>query len=162
MQPPIHVTGSPNVDWALFAAGAFVCLYWLRALRLAREGARLWLRNLAKAILVFCVVLVTLTAVRLQTHLQPLQEQIVAGFVALIFFGRYQGRKRSRYIPKAVRRAVIDRDLKGEKFDPEKHQIDHVWPFSKGGSHTADNLRVIEKRRNLRKSSKRPRLKDMW
>ena len=57
---------------------------------------------------------------------------------------------------------VIERDLKGEKFDPEKHHIDHVWPFSKGGSHTTDNLRVIEKKRNLRKGAKRPRMREMW
>ena len=33
--------------------GALVCLYWLRALRLAREGARLFLRNLVFAVLAF-------------------------------------------------------------------------------------------------------------
>jgi len=162
MQPPFHVTGNPNGDWIIFIVGAVVCLYWLRALRLAREGAGLFLRNLAGAALLFCALMMVLTAMRLQTHLAPPQEQIIAGFVALIFFGRWQGRKRSRYIPKATRRAVIGRDLKGEKFDPEKHHVDHVWPFSKGGSHTTDNLRVIEKKQNLRKGAKRPRMRDMW
>ena len=52
--------------------------------------------------------------------------------------------------------------MKGEKFDPKKHHVDHVWPFSRGGSHTADNLRVIEKKKNLRKGAKRPRMQEMW
>lgn len=162
MPPPFHVTGIPNADWIIFIVGAVVCLYWLRALRLARQGARLFLRNLARAVLAFGAVMLILTAIRLQTRLQPAQEQIIAGVVALVFFVRLQGRKRTRYIPKAMRRAVIARDLKGEKFDPEKHHIDHVWPFSRGGSHTTDNLRVIEKKRNLRKGAKRPRMRDMW
>jgi hypothetical protein len=84
MQPPFHITGDPNVDWIIFVVGAVVCLYWLRALRLAREGARLFLRNLAKAVLAFCALIVILTAVRLQTHFQPSQEQFIAGFAALI------------------------------------------------------------------------------
>jgi hypothetical protein len=162
MQPPLHITGALTADWTIFIVGVVVCLYWLRALRLARQGARLFLRNLLKAIVVFCALLATLTAFRLQTHLQPSQEQIIAGFGALIFFGRGQSKRRSRYIPKATRRAVIERDLKGEKFDPEKHHVDHVWPFSRGGSHTADNLRVIGKKKNLRKGAKRPRMREMW
>lgn len=162
MQPPFNITGVPKADWIIFIVAAVVCLYWLRALRLAREGARLFLRNVAQAVIVFCAVMMVLTAARLQTRLRPSQEQVIAGVVALICFGSWQGKKRSRYIPKAVRRAVIARDLKGEKFDPEKHHIDHVWPFSKGGSHTADNLRVVEKKKNLRKGAKRPRMRDMW
>ena len=162
MQPPLHITGNPNVDWIIFIVGAAVCLYWLRALRLARQGARLFLRNLLQAVVIFCVLMAMLTAFRSHTRLLPSQEQIIAGFVALVFFGRWQGRKRSRHIPKSARRAVIKRDLKGEKFDPQKHHIDHVWPFSKGGSHTTDNLRVIEKKENLQKGAKRPRMREMW
>jgi|SRR5271157_3368413 len=162
MQPPLHITGVPNVDWIIFAVGAFFCLYWLRALRLAREGSRLFLRNLLKAVILFCVLMIILTAVRPKTHYQPSQEHVIAGVGSLILFVRWQRQERSRYIPKSTRRAVIARDLKGEKFDPEKHHIDHVWPFSRGGSHTVDNLRVIEKKRNLRKGAKRPRMREMW
>jgi len=158
MPPTLHVTA----DWIIFIAGTVFCLYLLRALRLARQGARLFLRNLAGTVLVFCVAMLILTAIRLQTNLQPRQEQIIAGVVAFVFFVRVQGKRRTRYIPKATRRAVIERDLKGEKFDPKKHHVDHVWPFSRGGSHTTDNLRVIEKKKNLRKGAKLPRLRDMW
>lgn len=162
MPPPIHITGDPNADWIIFIVGAGFALYWLRALRLAREGARLFLRNLATAVLVFGVVMLILTAARLQISLQPTQEQVVAGITALIVFAKLQGKKRSRYIRKATRRAVIARDLKGEKFDSARHHIDHVWPHSKGGSNSADNLRVIEKKKNLQKGAKRPRMRDMW
>jgi hypothetical protein len=162
MQPPFNFTSNINANWIIFIVGSLICLYWLRALRLAREGARLFLRNLIRAITVFAFLMAALIAFRLRTHLVPGQEQIIAGFVALISFGRSQGRKRSRSIPKATRRAVIKRDLKGEAFDPEKHHIDHVWPFSRGGSHTTDNLRVIEKKRNLQKGAKRPRMREMW
>lgn len=162
MQPPFAFTGNTTVDWAILIVGAVVCLYWLRALRLAREGARRFLRNLVKAIILFSGFMAILTAECRRAHLFPSQELMMAGSVALIFLGRLQSERRSRHIPKLVRRAVIKRDLKGEKFDSTKHHVDHVWPFSRGGSHTTDNLRVIEKKRNLRKGAKRPRLKDMW
>jgi hypothetical protein len=162
MQPPFHVTGDPNVDWVIFVVGFIVCLYWLRALRLAREGARLFLKNLLRAAIVFCALMAILTSTQQKTQLNVAQEEVIAGFVALIFFGRWQSRKRSRYISKSVRRAVIERDLKGEKFDPERHHIDHVWPLSRGGSHTVDNLRVVAKEKNLKKGAKRPRMREMW
>jgi hypothetical protein len=78
MRPPFD----PTI--IVFIVGALVCLYWLRALRLAREGARLFLRNLLKAFLVFCFSMAALGATRLRTHLGPSQEQRAAGFVALI------------------------------------------------------------------------------
>ena len=56
---------------------------------------------------------------------------------------------------------LLKNDLK-INWDPKKHHVDHVWPFSRGGSHTTDNLRVIEKKKNLRKGAKLPRLRDMW
>jgi 5-methylcytosine-specific restriction endonuclease McrA len=57
---------------------------------------------------------------------------------------------------------VIERDLKGQKYDPKKHHIDHVWPYSRGGSSTEDNLRVLDKGENLKKGSKKPRIKDLF
>jgi 5-methylcytosine-specific restriction endonuclease McrA len=72
--------------------------------------------------------------------------------------------KRSRRIPKGTRRAVIERDVlsKGEKYNPKKVHIDHNVPFSKGGSHTLDNLRVIPKEENLRKGAKNPGFFDIF
>ena len=31
----------------------------------------------------------------------------------------------------------------GGKYDPKRHDIDHIVPISRGGSHTGDNLRVL-------------------
>ena len=162
MQPPFHVTGDPNFDWIIFIVGAIVCLNWLRALRLAREGIRLFLRHVLKTIIVFFFSMLILSGTRMRTNLLPPQEQVIAGFVALFSFAHWQSRKRSRYIPKSVKRAVIARDMKDEDYDPSKHHIDHVWPFARGGSHTSDNLRVIEKKKNLKKGAKRPKMREMW
>jgi 5-methylcytosine-specific restriction endonuclease McrA len=105
---------------------------------------------------------VVLAALRVQLDPQPLRG--IAGVVAFLFFLRWQGAKRSRYIPRATKRAVIKRyaEETGEKYDPKKHHIDHPWPHSRGGSNTEDNLRVVEKEKNLKKSAKRPKLRDMW
>src|SRR5215472_2766595 len=121
MSPPLHITGVPVAEWLVFIVGFALALYWFRALRLAREGARLFLSNVAKALLIFCGLMMIFTAIRPQTHLQPHQEQVIGGFLALVLFARFQGQRRSRYIPKAVRRAVITRDLKGAKFDSQRH-----------------------------------------
>ena len=159
MQPPLHFTGDPNADWIIFVIGLLVCLYWLRALRLAREGARLFLRNLAVAVLAFIGFQFILAGTKVPHD----NAVVLSGFGALIVFGiRKQRFRRSRYIPKAVKRAVITRDLKDAEYDPATHHIDHVWPFSRGGSHTTDNLRVIEKKKNLKKGAKRPRMREMW
>ena len=162
MGPPLHITGVVNADWIIFIVGSVVGLYWLRALRLARQGARRFIWNSVKAFVVFYLLVAALNGMSLKTHLTHGQEQVIAGFVAVLCFGRLKRKKRPRAIPRATRRAVIERDLKGERFDPEKHQIDHVWPFSKGGSHTTDNLRVLDKKKNLQKGAKRPRMREMW
>ena len=159
MQPPFHVTGDPNADWIIFVVGALLCLYWLRALRLAREGARLFLQNLAVAVLAFIGCQLVLAGMKVPNN----NAVVLSGFVALVVFGIRKKRfRRSRYYPKSVKRAVIARDLKGEEYDSSKHHIDHVWPFAKGGSHTTDNLRVIEKKKNLKKGAKRPKMREMW
>jgi hypothetical protein len=159
MQPPIRLTGEFNIDIIIFAAGLLIAFYWFRALRLAREGARLFFLNLTKSVIMFCFSAVGLTSV---VRLPPEQAQVFSFFIAFAFLVRWQGQKRSRYISQKTKRAVIARDLKGEKFDSTKHHIDHVWPFARGGSHTEDNLRVIDKKRNLQKGAKRPRFRDMW
>jgi hypothetical protein len=160
MHPAVH-TG-PSVGWIiLFIVGAIPCLYWLRALRLARDSARFFLLNLLKAGTVFFFSMAVLT----RTPLPPSQQYLFSGILALVCFRNWRWKakaQRSRHIPKSVRQAVIERDLKGESFDPQRHHIDHVWPFALGGSHTPDNLRVIEKRKNLQKGAARPRMKEMW
>ncbi|HYA17991.1 MAG TPA: HNH endonuclease [Bryobacteraceae bacterium] len=159
MQPPIHISSDPSVNWIIFVVGCVAALYWLRALRLAREGARLFLRNVAKAILVFVACALLIPAI---LHVDPKQSQFWSLFIAFVAWVRWQSQKRSRYISAKTKRAVIARDLKGEKYDSSKHHIDHVWPHSRGGSNTSDNLRVIEKTKNLKKGAKRPGIREMW
>lgn len=158
MQPPFHVTGDSIVDWIIFGVGLIVCLYWLRALRLAREGARLFLSNFALAAVVFFICEVSLAS-----KMQKNSAMAISFMAGLIVFGfRKKKTRRTRHIPKAVKRAVIERDLKGGTYDSTKHHIDHRWPFSRGGSNTADNLRVITREKNLKKGAKRPRMREMW
>ena len=159
MSPPIHITGKPDFDWIILAVGAVVALYWLRALRLAREGARRFLSNVLKSGFVFVAFEFVLSSMLKMDYSRSQGLSLCVAFVALI---RWQSAKRSRHIPNSAKRAVIERDLPGGGYDPQVHHIDHVWPHSKGGSNTTDNLRVIEKRRNLRKGAKRPGLRDMF
>jgi len=106
--------------------------------------------------------MVLLTLLNPTIHLEPVQVELASGFIAFCFFFRWQNTKRSRYISQSTRRAVIERDLNGEEYDSQRHHIDHRWPHARGGSNTIDNLRVIEKRKNLQKGAKRPRMRDMW
>ena len=151
--PPIQVTGSPALDWLVLGAGALFALYWLRALRLAREGARRFLANAAKSVLVFIVSDVALSNVFKLDDSRAHGLSMCAAFIALVI---WQSRKRSRYIPKAVRQAVIERDLPDGGYDPRKHHIDHIYPHSRGGSNTLDNTRVIEKRGICRRGQNGP------
>jgi hypothetical protein len=158
MRPPFQFIGDPSADWFIFIGVSLVCLYWLRALRLAREGARLFLGNLAIACLVFIGCRAVLTGIGMQDKgavLLPL-------FISIAVFSRRASVRRSRHIPASVRRAVIARDLKGEQYDSAKYHIDHVWAFARWGSHTKDNLRVIHKQKNLKKGAKRPKIWEMW
>ncbi len=70
--------------------------------------------------------------------------------------------KQSRRIPKAIRDAVIARDLtsKGLKWDPAKYHIDHRVPFSRGGDNSIRNLEVKEKKKNLSKGAKMPGVRE--
>jgi len=67
-------------------------------------------------------------------------------------------RGRKRYIPRSERRKAIARfEYKtGHKYNPRIHDLDHTVPFAKGGSNTADNLRVVERDKNRAKGAKSP------
>ena len=91
-------------------------------------------------------------------HWPPFQSVVVGVLAALVVDSRT--RKRTRRIRSSVRRAVIERDLiTGE--DPRDYHLDHRMPFSRGGSNTVDNLRLLPKRENLRKGRRLPRLRDL-
>ncbi|HVU19145.1 MAG TPA: HNH endonuclease signature motif containing protein [Rhizomicrobium sp.] len=159
--PPVVLTGDPQADWIVFLIGYVALLgvayYWLRYLKLAREGARRVLSMVATAGFVFCVCMVILLGHKLPANSAAPLSAVIGLLVAIL-----TTEERSRHIPAHVRRAVIARDLKGEPFDSTKHHIDHIVPFSRGGSHTTDNLRVVRKRDNLRKGKRRPKFRELW
>ena len=71
---------------------------------------------------------------------------------------------RSRHIPAAVRRKVIEKweGRTGKRFDPKLYEIDHKVPFAKGGWHTTDNLRVVRRAANRGKGHREPTLEDWF
>jgi hypothetical protein len=84
-------------------------------------------------------------------------ESLLGGIVAALIVNQWMP-GRSRHIPASVRRRTIaEYELRtGKKFNPRKQELDHEVAFSKGGSHTEDNLRVVERRENRSKGSKSP------
>jgi hypothetical protein len=153
---PILITGHPLIDWALLVGSFVVVVYYLKAIRLARATVRQILRLYIGG---FLLGLVYFMVRGKPAGDSPLADGIVFGVVALMFVPHP---KRSRYISAKVRREIIARDLRGEAYDPQKHHIDHKWAFSRGGGHTTDNLRVIEKEKNLRKGAKKPSVWEMF
>lgn len=81
---------------------------------------------------------------------------LIAGLVGFMFYAMRP--KRGRNISKSVRRTKIKEweSKTGKRFNPRKHELDHIVPFSKGGSHTGDNLRVLEKGLNRSKGAQNP------
>jgi hypothetical protein len=156
----------PWLFWPGYVLFLLIAAYWLRAMRLAREGLRHFaLKLLYAAAAVYLVGLGFWTIAHVPNGSPTSPVMFAVGFVFLAVGIRSlhtKPRARRRTIPRGVRQAVVARDLGNVRFDPSRHHIDHIWPFSKGGSHTPDNLRVIAKKENLRKGAKRPRVWDMW
>jgi hypothetical protein len=103
--PPIQITGNPYIDWAVLFFGFIIVVYYLKAIRLARatirQGIRLFIGG-------FLLGLGYYVARGKMGGDAPQADGILFGVLALLFVPR---RKRSRYIPRSVKRAVIARDL---------------------------------------------------
>ena len=121
-----------------------VAVALLEGLIRRREALRYRLRLIAKAYAWFGLVAFVVVYM---TNDQPFA--LFAGFVVALAF-MFVAPRRSRHIPRAVRKRVIARweSETGRKFNPREWEIDHVIPFSQGGSSTEDNLRVVRRRQN--------------
>lgn len=121
-----------------------------------REAIRYKIRRTTVAVAVYVVAALVLVK---EQGLPPAEAVVISGLAGLgCAWLLVKPPKRERRLSKAVRAQVIARDLtsKGLKWDPAKHHIDHMVPFSRGGDNSARNLRVIEKQKNLRKGGKMP------
>ena len=153
-----HKLSSLLLAIALFIATPFV-FYWIQVARRKRQHVAFLFRRRAVAMVLYCGVIAILIKLEFS-----LPEAIAFGFLSGIAGGLLFVRppKRDRRIPSSVRRAVIARDLKGEHFDSRIHHIDHIVPFSKGGDHSPENLRVLSRSRNLQRGARMPQLKDLF
>ena len=84
-------------------------------------------------------------------------QALVCGLLTGLVVAMLQ-RGRNRYVPRSERRKAIARfeSKTGRRYNPRIHDLDHVVPFSRGGSNTADNLRVIERSTNRAKGARSP------
>lgn len=149
-----------NNQWLVIAViVAPLAYYWLQVARRKREVIRFRLRRIG--VYVGCVLI---GIAILPSHGYSMQEAAIFSiFVgATAAFALIQPQRADRRIPRKVRRAVIARDLKGERFDPKLHDVDHIVPFSKGGDHSEENLRVISRSKNRSRGAKMPKLRDFF
>lgn len=136
-------------QWLLLA-GILAAIPVLLGIRRRREGIRYWVRR----IVLLESVYLGIAYIMLRKGQPPL-ESILAGMVAAFFIDSFI-KPRSRHIPASVKRNLrAKHELRtGRKFNPQKYEYDHKVAFSRGGSHTTDNLKIVEKKRNRSKGSK--------
>jgi hypothetical protein len=150
-------TGSQALDLIVAGVGVLVVVYVVRCVYAAREGIGWTLVAVLRGLAGYFLAALVLAALG-----QP-REQIVLGGYLGAGLAVASTKRRSRYIRKSVKRNVIAKHLaKGSTYDPHEHQIDHTFPFAKGGSNTEDNLRVIPKKKNLKKGAKLPSIFDWF
>jgi hypothetical protein len=132
--------------------GFIVITLFLVSIKRRREGIRHRLRRIVIVEGVYIAVAYVMNQLG-RTGVESLLGGVLAAFVVNQMMSG-----RSRHIPSTVRRRKIaEYELRtGKKYNSRKHELDHEIAFSKGGSHTEDNLRVIEKRKNRSKGAKSP------
>jgi hypothetical protein len=144
MQAPSH----PLLIFAVILASLPILL----GLRRRREAIRYAIRRVVIVEVAYFGLAFTMLH-----YGQPPLTAILAGLVAALLVNTYMS-PRSRYTPAHVKRKARAKfELKTEKkFNPRKHEFDHDVPFSRGGSHTIDNIRVVERKKNRSKGATSP------
>jgi hypothetical protein len=150
------VTNALAVDLVRLLAVGIIVFYVVLPVWATREGIAWGMKRGAVAIIGASVV----HQVAIAKGVQPGPAILLAlacGWVAAQLVPA-----RSRYIPTRIKRQVIAEyeSKTGKRYKPREVEVDHVWPFARGGSHTADNLRVISKVTNRRKGAKKPGVRD--
>ena len=142
----------PADQRTLYIVAAVVVFFLLVSIRRRREAIRHRIRRVIAVEGTYLGVAYVLAQIG-RTGV----ESLLGGIVAALIVNQFMP-GRSRHIPASVRRRKIaDYELRtGKKFNSRKHELDHEVPFSKGGSHTEDNLRVVEKKKNRSKGAKAP------
>jgi hypothetical protein len=152
----LTITGDHVLDLVIVAVGLTGSTILFKILYAVREAIGWWIRALFRSLVAFVAAVLVTAAM----HVTGKEAALIAWFCAAIAIATV--RRRSRHVRASVKRYVIARDLKGIQYDPQEHHIDHVWPYSRGGSGTIDNLRVIARTSNLRKGARPPRLRDLF
>ena len=131
--------------------------YWINVARRKKQMLRFRVKRAVVGETIFLLTAFILVKNGYQPY-PALFFGLMTGLAASFILVRYPNR--NRRIPRYVREAVISRDLKGMPFDPKLHQLDHIVPFSKGGDHSVQNLRVLPKIENLRRGARMPKIRD--
>jgi hypothetical protein len=151
------VNHDANILILLALVGAPLIYYWTQVARRKRQVVKFKLRRVAVYIVCVVVGIAVIPSHGYSTQDAAIFSIFVGTTVAFAFV---RPPKADRRIPTKMRRAVIARDLKGEAFDPKLHDIDHIVPFSKGGDHSKENLRVMARSENRRRGARMPKFKD--
>lgn len=142
--------------------GVIITSIGIRAFHVAIRKREFLLYKMRLVLCFLCLyggAIFILTKMR-QPFLTVLFGSVLAGLCAYRIVQRPSD---TRYIPKHVKRAVIERDLGDEEeYDSDLYHFDHIVPHSKGGDASVKNLRLISKRRNLRRGNRNPRLRDFY
>ncbi|MGD0775644.1 MAG: HNH endonuclease domain-containing protein [Candidatus Solibacter sp.] len=145
-----------RIEVVIFAA--LVLFYVILPLWAAREGIAWGIKRGTVALIASTLI----HQIAVSRGLQPgaaILVALVCGWLAAQMVPA-----RPRYIPTHVKRKVIREyeSRTGRKYKAREVEVDHVWPFARGGSHTQDNLRVISKTKNRQKGARKPGPKDWF
>lgn len=151
---------TPQFNQIVYIAVGFVTavalFYVVQIGKRMRELLAVKLKRVALGLVFYGIAVVVCMDLRYPL-IQTLGISMAVGLLPLVLVRRP---KQSRYIPSRVKRAVLERDLRGERYDSKHHHLDHIVPYSKGGDTSVENLRVLSRKANLQKGAKMPQVKD--